>query len=162
MNKVVDVFGVFKDVPAEDIEKYLAEQLGALTKHESQEAMKSDVKVYSRVFVYGTLRPSIVTLRVLHHRFGEGIVIKEPPAFIEGYKILRDSYLRYPAAMLKEGSRAEVETLLVTDEAIVTLDTYEGEGNLYNRVPVTTVDGREGYIYVGSERLCKTYLDYED
>ena len=95
------------------------------------------------VFVYGTLMKKGSASRYMREAefLGEAV--------LPGYAMYDLGW--YPGILPGEGSVVHGEVYLVSDEMLMRMDHYEGEGFLYMRkaVPVTGIEGcPEAQVYV--------------
>ena len=97
------------------------------------------------VFVYGTLMKKGSASRYMRSAdfLGEAV--------LHGYAMYDLGW--YPGILPVEGALVHGEVYLVSEEVLKTMDSYEGEGFLYQRrsVPVNGIDGcpeAQAYIYL--------------
>ncbi|GHE19538.1 gamma-glutamylcyclotransferase family protein [Halomonas urumqiensis] len=99
------------------------------------------------VFVYGTLRSSVVRWLVT------GRAMSSEPAILDGFRRERLDLVSAP------GARVEGEVIVVSADELARLDRYERLGIRYERIRQTLDDGREAWVY---RRLPETARQGED
>lgn len=146
------------------IEKMVLESEGSSSSHArvvASRLIKSrEIKVYQRVYVYGTLRDSHMWKALGVETYSD-LGLKED--ILRGYQLKVSDGVPYPWIMPSSSKSAFVKVFpfWVNINDMARLDRYEGYPSLYSRVVVTVDSGAKGHIYTAKSKILTKRNDME-